>query len=209
MPNHPTQVAFAAFGSPLLDAADMVGICCLCGDTAELRQARAVVSARFTDYDLWGRGGGLCPTCTWAYRHGSRQQPTLITITTAAMTTTSEIASLLQTGALTQAAVALPISGRKHVLPYAAWRTVRIDGLNLVWTDADAAVLRVFAELRSQFSCRELAEPAPPWSTLNRYQRSDWDHVLTSWRFLDGWRHPRGPHWAIATKLAYPETAHV
>ena len=206
----PVRVAYEAAGGTVPDVGGQpVDHCSRCTHRSPLNPAADVVSRTFTGFDSWANpvGGGPCPTCSWLAStpelrlqpHRATQQPATLTACSPAQLFLELVAGALDA----RVAVAVPLRpGRKHVFAGLIWGTIRTDDMNLAWTDADAALLRDLAELRTAgFGPRMLLEPAPPYQVLHRHPSSAWARLLQLWRSLDVWRRHSQPHLTLATNV--------
>jgi len=96
-------------------------------------------------------------------------------------------------------ALVVPLSGRKHLLPYAQWGTVRIDDINLTWSSGDITRLQIVASLRSRgLAATALSEPAPSWGWIRTQPDELRAAALREWDALAPWRGT--PHLQLAIK---------
>lgn len=162
------------------------GRCCRCGQHAPVTPLKAVFSAKFTAWDLVGPGDGLCPPCRWAYQPSHRTEIWWLTPITATLLTRSQLADRLSQGPL-KAATTLPLSGRKHLLPYARLSTIRTEDTNLAWTSRDATRLCSYLWLRVR-GCSRITDPAPSWAWLKTQPHQVWSAIREHWGQLEPWR---------------------
>lgn len=68
----PVSVAYRQHGTtPQETLTD--GLCCRCGMSRRLVPIRSVVSAKFTGFDEFQTGQGLCISCAWAFSTAARR----------------------------------------------------------------------------------------------------------------------------------------
>lgn len=157
-----------------------------------------VVSSTFTGFDAWRdpRGARLCAACAWAYRTPQlRTHPHQVTSAPACtQLSATQVCLRLTAGPLpADTALSVPLHpGRKHLVPYLQWGTVRVDDANLVWTAADARRLEAMCELRRRgFGARALTQSSPPWDALRRRPADEWAAIQNLWADLGPWRAAR------------------
>lgn len=191
--------AWVATGRPQLGSPALSGDCARCGATSvDLTATRLAVSRVFTAFDGWVNpsGDGICPACTWGYRHAPlRNHSHLVTRDPVGLeaVTPMEVGRLLETPLATDAALVVPLRpGRKHLVPTAGWGRVTLDDVQLPWSTADTFRLAAVRRLRAHgFGSRMMAEPSPSWSVLRRISRQQWQVILDDWGTLDPWRSSR------------------
>lgn len=173
-----------------------LGRCRRCGSEDQVTPLSAVVSAKFTGFDQMRAGDGLCAPCAWAFESKTRQLTMAISPHQARVLDAPALFEVLLLPV--RDAVVVPITGRKHVLPYAQWGSARVDDANLAWTQADANRLRVVASLRSRgVPASTLHDPTPPWA----WARRNLDLTTTTqreWDAIAPWRNT--PYVALAIK---------
>ena len=197
----PVEVAYRHHAPTEPAAVSTVGVCCRCGQTVPVRSIGSVVSAKFTGFDLLGAGDGLCQGCAWAFSTPARRLVLSITATAATLLDTPSLFdSLLRPSG--SSAIVVPLSGRKHVLPYAQWGTVRVDDINLTWQPSDVHRLRIVADLRLLGApAPSLPAAAPPARWLTSRHPTTWEAIDRQWRQLDPWRPT--PHLDLAIKATH------
>ena len=197
----PVEVAYRHHAPTEPAAVSTVGVCCRCGQTVPVQSISSVVSAKFTGFDLLGAGDGLCRGCAWAFSTPARRLVLSITATAATLLDTASLFdSLLRPSG--SSAIVVPLSGRKHVLPYAQWGTVRVDDINLTWQPSDVHRLRIVADLRLLGApATSLPGSAPPARWLTSRHPSAWEAIDRQWRQLDAWRPT--PHLDLAIKATH------
>ena len=197
----PVEVAYRHHAPTDPAAVSSVGLCCRCGQTVPVQLIGSVVSAKFTGFDLLGAGDGLCQGCAWAFSTPARRLVLSITATAATLLDTPSLFdSLLRPSG--SSAIVVPLSGRKHVLPYAQWGTVRVDDINLTWQPSDVHRLRIVADLRLLGApATSLPAAAPPARWLTSRHPSAWEAIDRQWRQLDPWRPT--PHLDLAIKATH------
>lgn len=192
------RTAWVAAGRPPvpgLPSASVVGCCARCGDSGVLVEVRRVVSRSFTGRDHWTLpgGAGLCSACTWAYREPAlrkrafvvlgHRQPALHALDSPGLL------EVLAREVDSQTAVAVPRSGRKHLLPGAQWGRVLLDDIALPWSRADATRLAVLEEIRRLgASDADLRLPAPPWPLVQAAGPARRARLVQAWDELRAWR---------------------
>lgn len=166
-----------------------VGVCCRCGVSSPgIVAVRAVVSAKFNGWDQLHHGDGLCPACAWSFRPEARALTLAISTHNAVILDAALLCDQLLRP-VTETAIVVPISGRKHTLPYAQWGTVRVDDVNLFWREADVERLRIAASLRARgLPGPALHEHAPPSSWLRNQPLGTWLATQREWDALEPWR---------------------
>ena len=165
------------------------GRCCRCGQMGLVAPTRSVISAKFTGFDQMGAGDGLCLSCAWSFSAPARRLILAISTSTAILLDTPGLFARLLRPATGSDCLVVPISGRKHVLPYARWGTVRVDDINLTWRASDVHRLHVLAELRARGApSTSLSDPAPPSAWLTKQPRETWEATYRQWRELEPWR---------------------
>ena len=201
------RAAWVAAGRPQvpgLPSASVLGCCARCGDSGRLVEVRRVVSRSFTGRDRWRLPGGcgLCSACTWAYQEPvlrkrahivlGRRQPVLHALDSPGLL------EALAREVDSRAAVTVPRSGRKHLLPGAQWGRVLLDDIALPWSRADAARLTVLDEIRRLgASDADLRHPAPPWLLIHAVGQAHRPQLLQAWDELRAWR-TRPAHLEVA-----------
>lgn len=197
----PVAVAYRQHGTTTPDKSLTDGLCCRCGMSRRLVPTRSVVSAKFTGFDEFQTGQGLCISCAWAFSTAARRLTLNITPKGSTLLDTPSLYDRLLRPSHS-AALVVPLSGRKHVLPYARWGTVRVDDINIVWRASDVGRLKLVAELRERgASAPTLAEPTPPWKWLSSQPRELWEATHRQWHELDPWRST--PHLDLAIKATH------
>lgn len=184
--------------------------CARCGVTEGSHLVNGVVSASFTGYDGWRAPVGryLCSCCAWAYQTSSLRM-NMLEVTTApscSYLTRARLYDRLAAGQLrATVAVSVPLRpGRKHLVPYLEWGTIRIDDLNLSWSSGDAARLRGVGDLRrAGFPPASFTESAPPWRFLSRIGAGEWARIQDLWASLTPWR--TSPAWLSVALIATKE----
>lgn len=193
----PVEIAYRQHACAGPGSEQLHGMCCRCGRRDQVLPTRAVVSAKFTGFDQFHDGEGLCACCAWSFSAAARPMVLSITPMAATMLDTPSLFQCLQHPA-GQAALVVPIGGRKHVLPYAQWGTIRVDDINLSWRTTDAKRLLLVAELRLRGApALALHEPSPPSRWLTTQPPSTWESTYQQWRELDPWRATPYLHLAI------------
>lgn len=200
----PVHAAWHAVGRPLPAAASDDGPCARCADPRPLTPTALVVSRGFTSMDSWSApcSLGLCPACTWAYRHPElRQLPHLVSATPPGLTplTGPALLEVLATPPTPRTAITVPSRpGRKHVLPAATWGRVTLDETPLTWTRADTRRLKTVLELITAGApAGSLTEPVPPWPVVAATRPPDRGRLLDQWAALRPWR-PATPWLTVA-----------
>lgn len=184
----PVTIAWQCSGEPTDNAPRRHGKCVRCSGYGNVTSLRNTVSQKFTSFDALGSGDGLCPACSWAFTPGHMRQAWHITTETAATLTTSQLGSILQSP-LQDGALTLPIRGRKHLLPWAQWATIRVDDVNLRWTTTEVEKFACVTWLRSHgLAPSQFYEDAPPWAWLTRQPKTLWPAIFDHWEQLRPWR---------------------
>ena len=176
-------------------------VCCRCGQRRPVTPLSRVVSAKFTGFDRLTIGDGLCVPCAWSFSSPVRRLTLAITETAAVVLDSAALYDCLLHPAQ-RAAVVVPISGRKHVLPYAQWGTIRVDDINLQWRPTDVHRLQITADLRRRGApAPALAEHSPPHRWLRTQPTDTWEATHRQWRELEPWRPT--PHVDLAIKATH------
>jgi len=189
--------AWSASGCPTVLRPTGFGDCGRCGASgADLVATGAVVSRTFTAFDGWinPHSWGLCAACSWAYRgKGLRTCIGLVTREPSWRQLSCATAREVLAVALpSDAALIVPLRGRKHLLPSASWGRVSVDDVQLSWTERDAGRLHAVQRLRAQgFGPKMLSAAAPAWAVLRRLPAQSWDVVVADWEVLAVWRRNR------------------
>lgn len=132
--------------------------------------------------------------CSWAYRgKGLRSCIGLVTREPSwCQLSCASAREVLDVALPHDAALIVPLRGRKHLLPSASWGRVSVDDAQLSWTKWDAARLQAVQRLRAQgFGPKMLSAAAPPWPVLRRLPPQTWDGVVADWEALVVWRRNR------------------
>lgn len=153
IPPAPSFYAWQESGSPVHKFAEDANqqSCGLCYRQMDKKiSVTKFASEKFTDWDKM-QHLSLCLSCTWAYTElDNRLKRILIT--------PSEILSLEDKSATTQVlhqsssesfSIVVPVSGKKHVLPYAKWGTLTSDHGAVEWNQHMATIVSAIAFLRS------------------------------------------------------------
>ena len=197
----PVAIAYRFLASPQSCADVKPGTCCRCGCVDDqVRTVQKIVSQKFTGWSELHNGDGLCPGCAWAYQQAPRTQPVAIHQDKAVILNTEQLLNELQRP-LTMIALTAPLSGRKPLLPHAAWATVRVDDINLPWREDDVERLTIVAALRDA-GCPATAfhEPIPPWGWL-RHRIEHIELHTRQWQALEAWRST--PYLMLALKATH------
>jgi hypothetical protein len=183
------------------------GHCARCGGDTVVADVRSVVSRNFTGWNGWltPSANGLCAACAWGYQTAElRRRPFLVTREPAGLRflQTHDLGGLLKAGALHPgSAVIVPLRGRKHLLPSAAWGSICVDDASLPWTVSDSTLLPVLQELRDVgFGSQMLSCAVPPYAVLRRLPAQVQATVIERWTALAPWR--QRPLWLRVAVLA-------
>lgn len=85
--------------------------------------------------------------------------------------------------------ICVPQSRQKHLLPWAAWGSVRVDDETLRWGSEEVELLGAYGWLRYRgFNERAMHEPFPRFQLLARLDRGQQVEVLRVWEMLAPWR---------------------
>lgn len=180
-----------------------MGRCARCDEARGLVDVRQILSRSFTARDSWLHPGGpgLCSACSWAYRElRLRRLPHIVQQTPLTLTalTPATLSQALARQVSARAAITVPRSGRKHLLPGARWGLILLDDIAVPWKAADATHLDLVHDLRALgANDDDLRQPAPPWPLL-RTAGPDRGHLLATWTHLRRWRQQRPAHLEIA-----------
>lgn len=124
-------------------------MCVRCGTPNGVYPFRSFVSGRFTDLTRmkFPTGRGFCYPCGILFKNPIfRQQPFLITQSQTS-NTYQHIYQMLGHTLTKDTAASVPLSGRKHVLPFTQWGAVSFDGEVLPWEDTYSVRWRMFQSL--------------------------------------------------------------
>lgn len=175
------------------------GICALLGTMGPVFDARDVVSALFTQWDRFRfrdpAGLAFSPPAAWALRHRvAMQRPHGLIHGEFSLLTPADLHQALRIlPDDPYSAVSVPVSGQKHLLPWARWGRVIIDNHCLSWDAGDVAALGTYTVLRQMgYGEAALTEPAPRWAILTRQARVDQRWALLRWSDLARWRSTHG-----------------
>ncbi|SKT84830.1 Uncharacterised protein [Mycobacteroides abscessus subsp. massiliense] len=206
----PAAAAWAAAGSPSIGTpTPNAGPCARCGISGPTIASANIISEKFTGFDAWPYGTRrLCPPCAWAYSFQPTTAPAML-ISPGSVTEYANGGDLIQTlatGALpASAAVVLPTSRRRHILPTAQWGHLATDGLVLRWDPVAASRLSGMAWLRTDVGATwpQLHHEAPPARLLSSRPARQWTQILNTWTLLQPWRSVP-PLWAAGRILTNP-----
>lgn len=195
-PASPAQVTWAALAAGTLPLTGP-SACAACAGPGGSIPIPTLVSSNFTDWDRLGRDEPLaCPACAWAFRNPAlRTRAACIVSGHASL---QHPVGLLATPFAPGTSATAPITGRKHLLPYARWGAVTTDAGTLPWGEPEAAAYRAVAALLAA----GVPEPAvrsaavPPASAFT----SDPEATLAHWETARDWRGT--PHLDLALRTA-------
>lgn len=184
----PVHVAFSRRGRGWSAELETPGLCCRCGLDGMVTPLRRVVSHRFNDFDRLSQGEGMCRPCAWAYHPSHRTKIWRIRTAGVDLLSANDLAQELSTTG-SPTALVVPIGGRKHLLPYAQWQTIRVDDINLNWTSRDVERLKLLTWLRD-LGCpaRSFRDPTPPWRWISTQPPEHWRAINEHWDALQPWR---------------------
>lgn len=184
----PVHVAWRHLGCPRVAGEAAEGVCARCGTTAKVRPVRTVVSAQFTGFDqLSSLGDGFCQPCCWAFDAKNRRLILAITPSATQLLDAPGLYDRLL--APVRSALVVPLGGRKHVLPYAQWGSLRVDDINLQWTTEDSRRLGILAGLRGRgVPVTSLVDVTPPWKWLKTQPQELLISTQREWEALKPWR---------------------
>jgi hypothetical protein len=201
---HPVLAAAELASGGYLPEGTPTGECALCGSQTALVSVEKVVSRNFTDWDvLTGDKAGVCVLCAWAFTAPlPKTNPLVITTEPAArVASRDDLRTFLAQPLTSDAAITVPVSGKKHLLPRAAWGMVISDNGPLTWGEEAAAAFAAVVELRdlgvSEAAFASLAPPADV-AAAN-------PSVLDTWSALGLWR--SGPYWPVLLRASRPDMA--
>lgn len=144
--SNPTHIAYSFLGSPHEKSRLIThdALCSRCSN--QLRKTQAVslsdvASNKFTDWDRLldtGKNALLCLSCAWAYTDlNNRLARLVITHDSVLPLSSAEGSSILfNTQQIQEISIVIPVSGKKHVLPYAEWGNLVHDHGFLPWSGA-------------------------------------------------------------------------
>jgi len=170
------------------------GVCALTGVYGDVVDTRHVVSELFTGWDLLphrgAAGAGFGRVAAWAFRHRTAmQRPHALIRGQWAELSPAGLLAALMTLPADAGFVTVPVSGQKHLLPWAAPGALITDHGRLPWTTADVDRLAMYREVRAAgFGEAAIAEPAPRWPILTRLPHAGQRTLLAVWPELDPWR---------------------
>lgn len=181
----PVHVAYTALtgNSRLTPGAELCGACGQHVDT--VTPWTDVVSDNFTDWDRCARdSNGVCRACAWAFTtRDARTYATLVTDTgTARVVPFGELAGLLSRPV--PFALTVPVTGRKHLLPFATWGVVTADHGSVPWGHREARLARALTTLLDGGVPVSTFDPVvgvPPVALVHGYGLFEaWD-VMKAW----------------------------
>lgn len=169
--------------------------CAMCAAPADI-PAGDVVSANFTDADLWrcrddSPAPLLCCRCAGRYRDTDlRRYPHTVTADEHVRMSLPETTVLLSAPLPADVAVVVPVGGRKHLWHHCRGGHVTSDQVPAYrWDEQCAARLGAVAELRALgFGESAIAETAPRWAVMGRLSPDEQTEALRLWPLLDEWR---------------------
>lgn len=196
----PVDAAYRYLGGSPKRSSVPLGRCCRCGQLRPVQPLHRFVSPKFNGWSELRDGAGLCASCGWAFASVSKKDPMWISRKSAAAMTFEQIHDHLLRP-LEGIALVVPLSGRKHLLPYAQWGTVRVDDINLPWRIGDMRRLQILNELRREgVPASALQETTPPWTWL-RHRLHEAELRSEQWRQLQPWRGT--PYLLLAIKITH------
>lgn len=204
----PLEVAYRALGRPFQHVDFVDGSCARCRREGSVLPIDTVVSRNFTAWEGLDAGAkGFCEPCAWAYSEPAlRTKPVIVSEGTAVFATRADLRTLLSHPLSPSAAVCLPVSGKKHLLPDAAWGCLVSDDGSLMWADEAAEVMRLVLTLRAMGTNEaELSLAAPPTHLLLMATRAQSAFLFDSWLTLKPWQ--TSPYWAVLLRASRPTLA--
>lgn len=191
----PLWVLWEALGGPPpTDAAmDRTGTCTRCGAfSTTASRVKATVSDKFTGWEAYTQTWDplWCVPCAWGHTASEvRTRPWIIGADRTAPADPAALTSILASGLDPHAAVMVPISRHKHVLPAAKWGHVATDDRALAWTSDEAHRFRTLAWFRGLgFNEAALAQPTPRFEQFITLDAPTMRLAMTRWATLSEWR---------------------
>lgn len=187
---NPASVAYHGFGKkhPGLVELDSPARCvrCLQEDIIHAVPLDKVASNKFTDWDKLlstSKSAHLCASCAWAYADlSNRLTRMVITPDHAYLLETLEASNyLFDPKNWNGISVVIPVSGKKHVLPYARWGVISHDSGELPLTDALLNMVSAVWYLRSMGT----SENAIKSREMVLLSGADPIRLLTAWRTIE------------------------
>ena len=203
----PSRVVWEAEGRPGVTAASTpsLGLCAACGSTdMGVVSVTDVVSRNFTDWDRFPFDGGLvCVACGWAFRDAALRTTAQVVSPDGVVTGWPAALSALSGPLGVDVSVVVPVGGRKHLLPFAGWRSVSTDWGLLPWDRAAVELLGAVKVLRATGmpeGAIRAADGLPPVVS-----GVDPRAVLVAYDVVRDWR--GSPHVQVALRVSRPPKA--
>lgn len=195
-PVDPLWVLWEAFGGPAPQGdtgPTQTGRCARCNATTDTGfLVRRVVSDKFTEWDHYTRDYDpiWCTPCTWGHTSTDlRTRAWFISGENVREADPADVAETLREPLGRHIAITIPLSRKKHTLPYAQWGKVTTDDRLLPWGHTEAARLRDVTKLRELgFTEAALTETVPRFDTLASLHDSTKNSVMETWARLTPWR---------------------
>lgn len=171
--------------------------CAGCGGPGGRFLIKAVVSDKFTGWDPYTGDNGVtgdpawCDGCTWAHTAVElRVRPWLITVDGQFGQPSREaLHDMLSRPLPAHTALSVPVSRKKHLVPYLRWGEVRGDDRSLPWSPTHAGRFRLVLWMRALgFSEAALTAPAPRFEQLVALTPKQMAEVMRAWEELNAWR---------------------
>lgn len=165
--------------------------CALCerGPVSSGFPVTEVVSGNSTIWDDLRQKDGkpiLCEACAWAFREESaRTSAYWVGSDFAKPVDFATVANALQQPVSPMVAASVPITGRKHVLPFLTWGFIATDAHSrLPWQAREAELARAVKRLRTSGAAWTDIQDAAPGSATRRVSGGGFE----DWALLRQWR---------------------
>ena len=189
-------------GIPDTHLSSIEGSCALCQDFQAARgyKISSVVSGNSTIWDDLRQTGSspkMCEGCAWGFRSEKARKSVFIVTQDAYLEVTFPEASEFILQPLDRAtSMSVPITARKHTLPYMAWGAIATDiQYRLSWGPGEAKMANSLFALRkagASWASLEQAQPSPGLGLPSGDIFSFWDE-LRKWK--------ESPHLKFTTSL--------
>lgn len=145
--NSPSRTIWEHSGKPDalagLDKYIGSGKCSLCGTEGPVVPVKRLVSNRFTNWDDYSNEDKpvWCNVCAWAFNEKNNRSEALFIAPEKAYSCyqVQSLREMFYQPLNSHTAVSVALNKNKHVLPYAQWGTVRIEDMNILWTEREAS----------------------------------------------------------------------
>lgn len=174
---------------------------CLRTENIDLHPVKSIVSDNSTIWDDLSQQPNstacLCSPCAWAFRlPDGRKAAYFVRDNEAGETTFLDAITFILTPFGPYTALSVPITARKHTLPYLSWGNVSTDAhRQLLWRHGEAELAQAVWRLRTagaRWVSISQAQPSPINGALTTEQFTDWE-TIRNWK--------DSPHLTFATSL--------